>query len=96
MLVLLTIMTVASASERFLPEAPSVTSGIVTVVDFQDAAIEEKLAATTLQGLVNRENSSLYLLLASWDSFWLKYMERDGCIDVKETISLKEIGRAHV
>lgn len=52
--------------------------GCLAVADLSTASVDEKLAATTLQGLVNsgacaqQFNSSIFLQLAGWDQWWLR------------------------
>ena len=58
-----------------------VSQSEVFVVDCMEATNGTKLAATTLQGVVNAETgrgARVYMLLASWDLFWLKTMQARG------------------
>ena len=86
----LVFMLSCPATATFLPEASPVTKDTVIVVDLQQASSDEKLIATTLQGVVNRKEASLYLLLAFWDSFWLEQLEHTACIADKKILSLDE------
>ena len=59
----------------------SVSRSELYVVDCTGATNDTKLAATTLQGVVNAETgkgATVYMLLASWDLFWLKTMQNRG------------------
>eukprot|EP00662_Eupelagonemidae_sp_cell21_P044348 gene44348-1591_t len=60
------------------PQAASRTR--LTVVDCTAASNTTKLAATTLQGVVNAgaAGAQVYLLLAAWDPFWLSTVQRRG------------------
>ncbi len=69
----------------FLPATPQITRNPISILDMQESSADEKLTATTLQGLVNHEEPELYLLLAGWDTFW-----RDQLVD-KKHITIKEI-----
>ncbi|MBP8130984.1 MAG: hypothetical protein KA184_15505 [Candidatus Hydrogenedentes bacterium] len=58
---------------------------VVEVADLRGASSDEKLAATVLQGLVNRgERAAVYLLLADWDVMWLDGLRASG--QVRETV----------
>jgi len=77
-------------SAEFLPPAAPVTDGEIFVIDLQTASSDEKLAATTLQGLVNRDEAKLYVLLAKWDAFWLKQIKSTKQICSINMLSLEE------
>ena len=67
------------------PAAPAAASAATLVfVDCATASNATKLAATTLQGVLNSGSSgraaSVYLLLASWDRFWLATLQKRGLL----------------
>lgn len=74
------------AGQMFPPGSPP--SSCLDVVDLRDARHELKLAAATLQGLINRgAESRVYLLLAEWDVFWLRELEETGAISKTNSLS---------
>jgi hypothetical protein len=72
----------------FLPATPQITVNPVSILDVQESSPDQKLTATTLQGLVNREEPELYLLLAGWDTFWRDHLVDKKYITIGETLSL--------
>ena len=63
------------------PPSFSVSQSELFVVDCIAATNSTKLAATTLQGVVNaetRRGARVYMLLAAWDLFWLNSMQSRG------------------
>ncbi|HNR30492.1 MAG TPA: GxGYxYP family putative glycoside hydrolase [Candidatus Hydrogenedentes bacterium] len=73
-------VAVAGPPERLFPPCSPVAAS-VDVVDFRDAPPSRRLAATTLQGLVNGgAEARVYLLLLPTDAFWLDRMVEKGQI----------------
>lgn len=69
------ILTLGAEPVRMFP-AGAPPAATVDVVDMRGATLDEKLVATTLQGLVNRgPEAPVYLLLAQWDVFWQEYLQ---------------------
>jgi len=68
----------------------------IDVIDMVAADQDHRLTATTLQGLVNRqEQASLYLLLAEHDVFWLAYLKEQGFIKSATPITFEEALKKH-
>ena len=87
---LITLTATADNVGIFLPSAVPSSRHLV-VVDLSDASQEVKLTATTLQGLLNRqEKAELYLLLAGWDPFWLELLESEDLVDRVRRMSLED------
>jgi hypothetical protein len=62
----------------FPPGSPPAAGGIVAV-DMSTCSEDLKLAATTLQGVVNGgAHAEIWLALAAWDTFWLSQLELRG------------------
>ena len=61
----------------FPPSSPP--AAVVDVVDLRDATPEMRLAAITLQGLVNAgEEASVFLLMSNYDVFWRDRLTERG------------------
>ena len=76
------------ATAQFFPPAPPLADTATLVVDLLDASPDEKLVGTSVQGLLNKNEARVYLLLAPWDRFWLDYLTEAGHIGARKTISL--------
>jgi len=89
------VFLVASAPARMFPVgAPP--AAVVDVVDLRNASLDEKLLATTLQGLVNRgKEARVYLLLAEWDVFWRDYLATGRMVQQFRMLSFAEYVAAH-
>ena len=67
--------------DLFPPPAATASASELYVVDCLGATNATKLAATTLQGVINSDSSgvaSVYLLLAAWDLYWLETLQARG------------------
>lgn len=85
---LVTLLVQSADVSSFFPKAIP-ASRELNVLSLRDASLDTKLAATTLQGLVNRQaNSELYILAAPWDIFWLEYLQSMSFVDSYKEISL--------
>eukprot|EP01052_Picozoa_sp_SAG31_P015808 SAG31_NODE_1026_length_10277_cov_105.479466_3_plen_403_part_00 len=65
--------------DLYLAPPVSTASNSLVVVDCVTAGNATKLAATTLQGVLNshgKSGANVYLLLASWDAFWLATLQQ--------------------
>ncbi len=83
-----TVLVACSVTAQPMFPAGSPPSSCLDVVELQDAGLDLKLAATTLQGLVNRgPESKIYLQLAEWDAFWLERLKEKGLIAEARTLS---------
>lgn len=89
---LLSVVASGCAAEpvaRWFPPAVPAASAI-EVVDLRNATEGDKLALTTLQGLVNRDaTASAYLLLSEWDPVWGRDLRERGL--VTSTTSLEPL-----
>ncbi len=84
------VAAMGEGSPGLLP-TPVPAADAVVVMDLLKASDDERLVATTLQGLVNRQPSAeLYLLLAEWDAFWLDYMRSERWNKEQVRLSLQE------
>lgn len=82
-------------STRFLPP-PVPTAPLIFAVDMSSAGSEDKLTASTLQGLVNRQGKAeLYLLLGEGDAFWLSILKSEKFVEGYANISLEEALRSY-
>jgi hypothetical protein len=61
---------------------------VLFVCDMTREATDLRLAAITLQGIVNRKRPQIYLLLLPTDKFWLQWMLKRGFIKRTEAISI--------
>mgnify|MGYP005851476815 CR=1 FL=1 len=85
----------AQVGARWFPPAVP-ASATLDVVDLRTATAGEKLAATTLQGLVNRETpATAYLLLGEHDVFWLDDLQQRGAVTSTTTRTLDEFFTLH-
>lgn len=85
----------AADAPRWFPE-PVPAARSVAVVDVANESFGVKLAATTLQGLANRDGEAdVYLLLADWDQFWLDDLLQRGLIDEVRPLALEEYIEAY-
>jgi hypothetical protein len=67
------------AEERLLFPPSSPPAAVVDVVDLRDAAPDLRLAAATLQGLINAgDEASAFLLLSPTDAFWRDRLTERG------------------
>ena len=69
------------------PRPHSVSASSLIVVDCTSASNATKLAATTLQGVVNAvpTGARVYLLQAGWDRFWLDTFRTRGLLPSNST-----------
>ncbi len=71
--------TARAGEPRLLFPPASPPAAVVDVVDLRDAAPDLRLAATTLQGLVNAgDEASVFLLLSPTDVFWRDRLTERG------------------
>lgn len=85
----------AAPRERLFP-ACSPVAGTVEVVDLRGETPSRRVAATTLQGLVNAgPEASVYLLIRDTDAFWLDVMTKKGQIHSKRTVTPDAFFAAH-
>lgn len=72
--------------------AGSPPADVIEVTDLRSASADEKLAATILQGLVNRgERAAVYLLLADWDVMWLDRLRATRRVREISTYTLAQL-----
>ncbi|MBC7329343.1 hypothetical protein H5T88_03190 [bacterium] len=76
---------------RFLFPRSSSPNEVLYVYDLTKAPSDLRLATITLQGIINREEPQIYLLLLPTDEFWLEWMEKRGF--VKRVEEIKEISQ---
>lgn len=87
-------LTAAQELRMFPPGAPPADE--IEVVDLRSATLDEKLAATTLQGLLNRgSRTSAYFLLAEWDGFWLERLREKQMIKRLQNVSFADFVARH-
>jgi len=70
------------------PGGPPVCRNL-SVVDLSAASADVKLAATTLQGVINGRGaacSRVYLLLAAWDTYWNTTLVARGRLPANQTL----------
>ncbi|HIE09701.1 MAG TPA: hypothetical protein EYP65_07620, partial [Armatimonadetes bacterium] len=70
----------------------------LVVADVRKLPRDWKLALVTLQGIVNRERPTLYMLFFSTDEFWLEWLRKRGWVKEIEAVSdprilLKRFGK---
>ncbi len=86
---------ISSMYSTFLARHPKL--GPVTVVDLQGTTQDERLLATTLQGIVNRSTAQMYLIdtgatdgTPQSQQFWLSQYEKEGLVQVKAMMSFSQ------
>jgi len=91
-LLLLVAAMAVTATEQPLrllfPGGPPVCRNL-SVVDLSAASADVKLAATTLQGVINGRGaacSRVYLLLAAWDTYWNTTLVARGRLPANQTL----------
>lgn len=57
-------------NEGYFPKFKSPSA--IEVIDVRGLPMDAKLAYISIQGIINRCNTSLYLVLNEWDAFWLE------------------------
>ena len=84
-------MLLGGIEPRLLFPAGPPPAAMLDVVDMRGASPDDKLLATTLQGLANGgTEASAYLLLGPWDSFWLDYLRSKQYVKAARGITYPE------
>ena len=89
------VLAGAAPRERLFPPCSPV-AGTVEVVDVRGETPSRRVAAATLQGLVNAgPEASVYLLVRDTDAFWLDVMTKKGQIRGTRAVTPDAFFAAH-